>query len=534
MQKHAESSRITFALILITCGGDSSMYNDGSPHISGEYDVGTKPPDMADAEQNINAKDGPSDDACGSDANPCSPVCEYPAPYACGSKECCPENYDCYEDDTEGCCVPVESDYCGSPCRWCEPMAECIEDEEWLTEHCDPWNEKQCCKPMGAEDCSESEDGYCEPGLVCTHDSPACCDAETPRPCGDRCCREAEECSACGCLSPGQECCIYGRICPSGTFCGRYGECPIDGSLWCSRYYCDPGYTCAAGAIRCCPNDRPVDCGEYCCPPGHICVSGCGGCVPDGSECCSDGRICPSGTFCGLDGTCPVDESPWCSGYYCLPTEVCSGGPQRCCSAGRPQTCGSECCLPSDSENCVSGVCVPLSGEYCAGAPGNICAIGNRCGPSGTESCCCGGTCMAVGSRCCQRAADGLRWVCDIGEECCIRPLPHISCSSPEGSIGVPHCKPSGGICYSPIPCVTCACPPGTTSCMTHCIPTGSSCCTPYPWTATHFCPAPYSRCFHVPSMGRGEECCLPGSTNRADCIDGTPIETSPQAECVS
>jgi hypothetical protein len=459
-------------------------------------------------------KCAPSEDAC-------EAKCQPPAPYYC-ENECCMNNYSCECESNGGLCLPEGGELCNCKDKtWCEPLQECIQNSG-----CHKTG--KICKPLGAEDCPEAEGCFCNPGYICTYESPACCASDEPVACGDYCCPDKNECltDINDCLSPGWDYCEkWGTKCGVGLDCKELElGCKNDNEEECSYggVICGATDDCVGegkGVGGCCPTNNPIACDGYCCPTGTHCEIGCGGCVVDGYKCCGDGQTeCLNEEICWKGGApCLASGSQDCGSYWCAPEYVCSVGPQQCCPAQAPQTCGSVCCKLTDS--CVNGVCVPLGGEYCAGAPNSYCGSGYLCGKDWTQSCCCGNQCMQPGSVCCD-ANSGLE--CVVGTECCqvantaqgtlsacveqggscclsqngsnvsvqICGAVEECCSIP-GYMGtkITHCKPAGGVCFfAPGSWTLCSCPKDFKQCGWHCIGAYDSCCG---FNTKYYCPAP-------------------------------------------
>lgn len=417
----------------------------------------------------------------------------------CG-QECCTNEYQCAEAEQDtstvkGCILPGTT-FCGfyDSKKWvCSPSEECM-DEKICQEM--ELKAEECCKPFGGDDCEEAENGYCDPGEVCTHKNPACCPDAAQIACGGACCLNGETCSNDGkkCLAPGEEYCGNDLVCPVGKTCAKSTQgCMPDNAKDCGDgNYCEVGYVCAENG--CCPDDMEV-CGNGCCDPGDDCEYDMGQyyCVPPGGEYCGGGIVCGPGTTCCGD-FCMPNGADCCGDYYCDAGEVCVGN-NSCCYATAPMLCVDACCQKSDyCENYQGkGICVAPGWQYCGN--GVQCAPGKTCCSSGSTS-----VCMPDGSDCCLAKGLGDTYceagkVCVDGNKCCPATSPN-------------HC--GNKCCLS-----TDACYEASDGTFLACVPAGGDYC-----AISSYCNPGYSCCGDSPPMSSvcasaGGKCCSP----KCDCL---------------
>lgn len=353
--------------------------------------------------------------------------CEPPAPNVC-AETCCPNNHECVCEEKGGFCLQSGAKMCNCEDKaWCYPYQDCIQNESCR-------KLSMFCMPSGSEECPSADKCYCNPTFICTNAQPACCPLDTPVPCVDYCCPADNECltDIKDCKPSNWDYCDKWQIkCPPGMECmEEQSGCKNDGET-----ECEYGVVCAVNNFcveqgkgengsGCCPGNNPIACDNYCCPSGTHCDAGCSGCVINGYKCCLDGQTsCLNDEICWEDGTstsCLPSGSQDCGNYWCDPGYVCSNGPQKCCPASVPQTCGDKCC--HSYETCYQntefynnyewldfGFCVDEQGgeEYC----------GNSLKCEAGKNCCGFWQCYPEGGECCGKYSDGS--YCKIGYECC-------------------------------------------------------------------------------------------------------------------
>jgi hypothetical protein len=356
-----------------------------------------------------------------------------------------------------GACVDDGSIlYCGSACAACPAIAggtatceggqcriqcpagkkpcltACIDQAMACTGTCDPG--RHACGGLCADNNSVASCGTsCTPCPAPPAGATAICDGTM---CGFACPQGQKACAD-QCIP--QSACCTDADCPMMQ--GRVGRC--DSSTRQCSYTCAadmrPCGTACVPATGCCTDSECP--GNFACSGNACSTSAC----RSGYERC--GNTCIRNTACCNDDGCKYDnglgrcnagacELASCSAGYYRDGSAC-----RKCGDGDGDHCGPTCAKCGTNEACMAGQCKKTCGgdqmRCCGGAcdsPDLACSlegICTKCGWGYGANCC-------AGQRC-DRATDGLKYVCDDGlcvtcgapdRPCCNRDITGYECES--------------------------------------------------------------------------------------------------------
>jgi hypothetical protein len=343
---------------------DSSMRGEGGSDGSGGGDADVAIVDSAgDAADTTTAGDDSSPPDAGADALADAPADVMPdAPATDGPVEgCSPDLTFCQnrcKPGTDSCGVLWNCTGTCAPGEGCAPDGTCIcvSDPNWCNNRCG----------MTMDNCGKMVDcGGCSGGAMCTNGACGCTAETTAQACGsNQCgsvtnnCTQTVNCGVngtTGCAA-GQECTTSGGVstcCQLGTCAGRCNVQISDncgGTLTCPSNGCPAGQECDLSTTACCSPTN--NCGNQC----NVSVSdGCGRAI---SCSCASG-VCTANNLC------------------CVPNGTCSGNCLDNCGQQSQACCGGMDAGKDDGP------------PMCLGQ-------GLMCGPSVTEPCCPGLSCLAA------------------------------------------------------------------------------------------------------------------------------------------